>query len=169
MLAASASDRPVFHSKALVLLLEERGLKPAEFSRLSGIPKNSLSCYLKGEKIPQEDRILHIANTLGVPVSALSALSHKEASATYEELLSLKETAQLLNCSIEKVKTGIINNQWNPPIGSAISNGTKYSFHIPKKRVEIYLGLAVQSLSTSLVEHALSLQKLIPQEVLNNA
>jgi len=57
-----------------------------------------------------------------------------------QKFLTVSEAAEMLGCPPQKIRQGIIKNQWNPPIGSAIQgNGEKYSFNIPLRRVENYL------------------------------
>ena len=151
-----------FNYNALKLLLDEKNIKPAHLADLTGIPRNTVGRYLKGETAPGTERMEAIADALEVPLTFLGMMSHAEA-AELGDLLTAREAAKLMGVSVARLKAGIINNEWNPSIGSAISAGPRYAFHIPKKRVELYLGIGVQALSTNLVEYALKLRELMPK------
>lgn len=48
--------------KALII----RGIKQADLCKLAGIPKSSLSLYLKGAYEPKQDKIYKMADALNV-------------------------------------------------------------------------------------------------------
>ena len=125
-------------------VMYEKNIRPVDISRITGIPKSSISMYLSGEiKKPPISKLKEIADVLGVSVEIfyISEKQVEEASPVkQEEVLSVAEAAKMLHCSEQLVRRGIINNDWNPPIGSAIRTGGKYRYHIPLRRVELYLG-----------------------------
>lgn len=132
--------KKMFNPEALKNALNQAAIKPAELSRLTDIPKNSISLYLKGKVKPPATRIAQLAQALNVKEESLCENSTQPIPSL--KLLSVTEAAKIMGCSPQRIRQGIINNQWNPPIGSAIrSNGEKgvHQFHIPKKRVERYM------------------------------
>ena len=131
----------VFNHKALNNILKDKGLKAAELSKLTLIPKNTISRYLNGESAPSAERERLIAKALDAPVDAFQM-----GEAPARSFLSTAEAAAMMGITEYALKNGIINNDFNPSIGSAIrgkgGNSAKHMFHIPLRRVQIYLGVA---------------------------
>lgn len=63
----------MFDHKILQSVMNSKGVKAADISRITGIPKNSLGRYISGISKPKTNRILLIASALGVSVEALFA------------------------------------------------------------------------------------------------
>lgn len=138
----------IFKYQACKQFMEERALKASDLAKLTGIPKTSLGYYLAGDVQPPDRKVAMIAKVLRVAVSELldkpALVDAPEPRAEISLLLSVAEAAEMMGCSEQRIRQGIVNNDWNPSIGSAIrgTNGEKrYQFHIPRRRVEIYLGL----------------------------
>ena len=132
-----------FNYKALKRLIDEKGIKASQLSDMTAIPRNTIGYYLKGETTPKLERIQQIAETLGVSPETFYVDDADEIAAPYEKLiLSVAEAARMMGCSEQRIRQGIINDNWNPSIGSAIREKgprEKYQFHIPLRRVQSYL------------------------------
>ena len=128
----------MFDFKTLKSLLEAKNLTQKQLAEQTRIPKQSISYYMKGMGQPPADRVQLIADALGVSVDVFCS----EIAPQGQLLLTVREAAEMLGIPEKDLKEGIIKNQWNPAIGSAIRGKRQnYRFHIPKRRVEIYLGL----------------------------
>lgn len=58
--------------------LAERGMKPAEFARISGIPHSTISTWLSGGRKPNAASVRKVARALGLDEdAALVAAGHK--------------------------------------------------------------------------------------------
>lgn len=60
-------------------LLEEKGMKQADLSRITGIPTSLISNYLKGVKSPSLSNAVTLASALNVTVDELAGLSNEDA------------------------------------------------------------------------------------------
>ena len=56
-------------------VMKEKGIKPAELARRTGIDRSSISHYLSGDYSPKIDKIEKIADAIGVTVSYLVGFS----------------------------------------------------------------------------------------------
>lgn len=61
-------------------LLEEKGMKQADLSRITGIPTSLISNYLKGVKSPSLSNAVVLASALNVTVDDLAGLSGDETT-----------------------------------------------------------------------------------------
>lgn len=61
-------------------LLEEKGMKQADLSHITGIPTSLISNYLKGVKSPSLSNAVALASALNVTVDELAGLSNEDAS-----------------------------------------------------------------------------------------
>lgn len=59
-------ERVASCSARISTALRERGMRPAELCRLSGVPKSSLSLYMSGAYEPKQDNIYRMAIALNV-------------------------------------------------------------------------------------------------------
>ena len=59
-------------SQRLRQLLERKGIKIAQFARLTGIPKTSIDSYLNGGSIPNYFRMMLMAEVLEMSVDKLA-------------------------------------------------------------------------------------------------
>lgn len=59
-------ERTETSGKRIEKALSIRGMKPSELCKLAGVPKSSLSLYLRGACEPKQDRIYKMANILKV-------------------------------------------------------------------------------------------------------
>ena len=60
------SERIESCGKRITKALDIRGIKQVDLCKMTGIPKSSLSLYLKDAYEPKQDRIYKLAQTLGV-------------------------------------------------------------------------------------------------------
>ena len=132
-----------FNYKTLKTLIDEKGIKASQLADMTAIPRNTMGYYLKGETTPKPERVQQIAEALGVSAETFYTDNAAEIAAPLEKLLlSVSEAAAMMGCSPQRIRQGIINNDWNPSIGSAIrekGQREKYQFHIPLRRVQSYL------------------------------
>ena len=85
--------------KRLEIALSIRNMKQSELCKLAGIPKSSLSLYLRGAYEPKQDRIYRMAGVLNVseywlmgyavPMERDSALTPIEITETEKAMLEL--------------------------------------------------------------------------------
>ena len=129
----------MFDYKTLKSLLETNGLTQQRLAEITGISKQAISEYVNGNMQPSSDRLKLIADALGVPVDKFCSEVCPKQDAL---LLTVSEAAKMMGVSNNSIKEGIIHNEWNPPIGSAIRGRKEnYKYHIPKRRVELYMGV----------------------------
>lgn len=57
---------------SLLALLEKRGMKQIDLSRLSGIPQSAISAYCSGKNDPSLSKAVAIADVLGVSLDELA-------------------------------------------------------------------------------------------------
>lgn len=70
-------------------LLEKMGIRPIEITRATGIPSSTFSDWKKGKSKPNAEKMLKIANYLGVSVEYLMTgkdNAHKEAQNPYTDI-----------------------------------------------------------------------------------
>ena len=132
----------MFNYKALKAVLEEKGMRASQLADMTGIPRNTIGYYLNGVTTPKANRVRLIADVLEISVDTFFTKAADLASPYEKLLLSVAEAAKMMGCSEQRIRQGIINNNWNPSIGSAIrekGEREKYQFHIPLRRVQSYL------------------------------
>lgn len=62
--------------EALIQIMEEKGIKPAELARLSGVSKQTINELIKGRsKEPTFTKAKALANGLGVPLQRLADMT----------------------------------------------------------------------------------------------
>lgn len=62
--------------EALIQIMEEKGVKPAELARLSGVSKQTINELMKGRsKEPTFTKAKMLANGLGVPLQVLADMT----------------------------------------------------------------------------------------------
>lgn len=66
-----------------VKLLEEKGLRPADVCRGTGLPSSLFSEWKKGKSTPKADKMQKIADYLGVSLEYLMTGKEKEGGETY--------------------------------------------------------------------------------------
>jgi len=72
----------VFNYKALRNLIEAKGLKQSEFARMTEIPRNTISKYVKGKSKPSAERVKLLAEILGVTFETLMLIDESETPVT---------------------------------------------------------------------------------------
>lgn len=77
-------------------LLEEKGMKQAELSRITGIPTSLISNYMKGIKSPSLSNAVALASALNVTVDDLAGL--------YDEKPIIKENRLMVGDKIKKLR-----------------------------------------------------------------
>lgn len=75
----------------LAELLEEKGMKQADLSRITGIPTSLISNYLKGIKSPSLSNAVALASALNVTVDDLAGLSSDDTPSFKGKSLMLGE------------------------------------------------------------------------------
>jgi len=62
--------------EALIQIMEEKGIKPAELARLSGVSKQTINELMKGRsKEPTFTKAKMLANGLGIPLQVLADMT----------------------------------------------------------------------------------------------
>lgn len=65
--------------EALIQIMDEKGIKPAELARLSGVSKQTINELVKGRsKEPTFTKAKMLANGLGVPLQVLADMTDSE-------------------------------------------------------------------------------------------
>jgi len=65
--------------EALIQIMSEKGIKPAELARLSGVSKQTINELMKGRsKEPTFTKAKALANGLGVPLQLLADMTDSE-------------------------------------------------------------------------------------------
>ena len=65
--------------EALIRIMSEKGIKPAELARLSGVSKQTINELIKGRsKEPTFTKAKALANGLGVPLQVLADMTDSE-------------------------------------------------------------------------------------------
>lgn len=65
--------------EALIQIMEEKGIKPAELARLSGVSKQTINELMKGRsKEPTFTKAKALANGLGVPLQVLADMTDSD-------------------------------------------------------------------------------------------
>lgn len=84
-------------------LLNERGLKNADIARATGISNMTLSDWKRGVSTPKQDKLMKIADCLGVSVDYLMTGEEKEPSFSDQADLwiAIRHDKELLN-ALEK-------------------------------------------------------------------
>ena len=84
-------------------LLNERGLKNADIARATGISNMTLSDWKRGVSTPKQDKLMKIADCLGVSVDYLMTGEEKEPSLSDQADLweKIRHDKELLN-ALEK-------------------------------------------------------------------
>lgn len=66
--------------EALIQIMEEKGIKPAELARLSGVSKQTINELVKGRsKEPTFTKAKMLANGLGVPLQTLADMTDSDS------------------------------------------------------------------------------------------
>ena len=71
--------------KTLKTLLDNKGIKQAQLSRMTNIPRNSMCRYLSGEVQPKADKIKLLADALGVSMESLLIMEIPNRLSLYQE------------------------------------------------------------------------------------
>ena len=133
--------------------MAEKNINAARLSVLSGIGKPTIHNWIYSKYEPNNNNKAKLADALGLPVDVFGEEPESInliAKPIYNYLLSVKEAAEIMGVSQQMLRNGILQDQWNPSIGSAIKgSGKKYRFHIPAKRVQIYMAVESKSSETS--------------------
>lgn len=78
--------------KRLTYLLNKKGLKPADLSRLTGIRASSISDWLTGKYTPKQDKIALIADVLGVSAAWLMGYEdHPTPLPPYDNIIPIRK------------------------------------------------------------------------------
>ena len=78
--------------KRLTYLLNKKGLKPADLSRLTGIRASSISDWLTGKYTPKQDKIALIADVLGVSAAWLMGYeNHPTPLPPYDNIIPIRK------------------------------------------------------------------------------
>lgn len=65
--------------EALIQIMEEKGIKPAELARLSGVSKQTINELMKGRsKEPTFTKAKMLANGLGIPLQVLADMTDSD-------------------------------------------------------------------------------------------
>lgn len=66
--------------EALIQIMEEKGIKPAELARLSGVSKQTINELVKGRsREPTFTKAKMLANGLGVPLQTLADMTDSDS------------------------------------------------------------------------------------------
>ena len=114
----------------------------AELSRRTGIGKPSLSFYLTGRVMPQEERIEVIATALGTTVNALADDEdepHAETVQTGGPRMRVTDAARKMGCSPEFIRAGLRAERL--PIGWAVKlcEG-RWTYYVSGKQLAQWIG-----------------------------
>lgn len=127
-------------AKRLKDLMTEMEMSQAELSLKTGIGKSSISQYLAGKNIPREEVKIKIAEALGCTVDCLNEdVEDKGCVSEGLRRMTIGMVAKELGVSPQCVRVGIINNRFDPPIGTAVKMSSKWTYIIPRKRFENYI------------------------------
>lgn len=87
-------------------LLNERGLKNADIARATGISNMTLSDWKRGVSTPKQDKLMKIADCLGVSVDYLMTGEEKEPSLSDQPDLweKIRHDKELLNALEKYIK-----------------------------------------------------------------
>jgi len=127
----------------LKAIMQEQKLSQTDLSKLTGIGKPSLSQYLSGRHLPYQNRVIEIADALGVPSWRLTT---KNPDAEYEpppppshQKVTIAEAARRLGKSKQFVRVALQNGI--APFGFATKgSGSAYDYHISPKLLNDYIG-----------------------------
>ena len=61
----------MFNTEIFKTLLDSRGIKQSQLSRMTDIPRNLICRYLSGKVQPKADKVKLLATALGVPMETL--------------------------------------------------------------------------------------------------
>lgn len=65
--------------EALIQIMEEKGIKPAELARISGVSKQTINELMKGRsKEPTFTKAKMLANGLGIPLQVLADMTDSD-------------------------------------------------------------------------------------------
>ncbi len=65
--------------EALIQIMDEKGIKPAELARLSGVSKQTINELVKGRsKEPTFTKAKMLANGLGIPLQVLADMTDSD-------------------------------------------------------------------------------------------
>jgi len=95
----------------LKIIMQEQKLSPTDLSSLTGIGKPSLSQYLSGRHLPHHNRIVEIAEVLGVSPGQLTICNSNTECKLLPSLSHQKVTNQIhMNVSGHKIKLNIVTD-----------------------------------------------------------
>lgn len=118
-------------------IMAEKGVSPAELSRITGISKASLSQYLAGKNKPSAKRIIQMAEALEVDPDDLVRTPKRpylEELSGDDRIYNLKpdDAARLMGVHVNFIRDGLRNGIF--PWGYAIEHDTKWSYFINSKK-----------------------------------
>lgn len=120
-------------------LMKEMGMTQKELCEKIGKNKSSVSQYLSGTNLPRLEVQEKIADALCTTVECLHTENAFATSKSYNNRMSIKEAARLLEQCEQAVRVAIV--QGKAPYGYAFKSGKNYSYHISRAKMYEYLGI----------------------------
>lgn len=127
--------------------MEEKDLTLSALSKESGIGKSSISQYLSGKNIPNEERIKHLADILECKVEDLVSEHEEKAEFDYptgDEVWDVPVTlaAKLMHKKNDFVYLGL--RQGIFPFGYAVKISSQWTYYISSKKFTEYTGIELK-------------------------
>lgn len=122
-------------AKLLKRLLEERDLKAADLSRMTGISNPSISNYINGISVPTDKNRKIILDSLGVDdqTSTAPAVSKPSYDLKDRDDIPVEVAAKFMNKSTMFVRMGLRQERFSWGYAVLMPSG-KWSYWISKKR-----------------------------------
>lgn len=121
--------------KKLKRLIEMRGISESELSRLTDIPKSTLSRLLKSGVIPAKEYQRKLIDALELPKDFFS-----------QETLSVAEAADLMGVSAEFIRRGLQDKVL--PFGYAVKMDNRWVYWIGSKLFSQHTGIDTNNIIT---------------------
>ena len=131
-----------FANNLKTIMLEQK-LSQTDLSNLTGIGKSSLSQYLSGTHLPYQNRIVEIAEALGVSPGCLTTRSTdtecEPPPPPSHQKVTIEEAARRLGKSKQFIRVALQNGV--APFGFATKgSGSTFDYHISPKLLDDYIG-----------------------------
>jgi len=127
----------------LKTIMDDQNLSQTELSNLTGIARSCLSQYLSGKNIPYKDRLIELANALGVSPGRLTARGPdaecEPPPPPSHQKVTIEEAARRLGKSPQFIRMAL--QRGAAPFGFAIKGtGNNYDYHISPLQLDAYIG-----------------------------
>lgn len=120
-------------------IMDEKGIKAATLSAMTGIGKSSISQYLSGKYIPNEKKQIQIAKALELPGNYFQTAETEEGKI---KNVSVRMAAKILGQGRKTIERALQNG--DAPYGYAVKMPSgKYSYYISPYQLKQLTGIDV--------------------------